>query len=224
MTMDWMHWHDAYEDPESSLATRLALVQGHVRRALDACPSGPIRLISMCAGQGRDVISVLAEHPRRRDVRARLVELDPRNIAFARELARSLYPGGAHRLEIVEGDASISNAYAGATPADVVLACGIFGNISNADIANLIDFLPSLCSPRATVIWTRHRNPPDLTPTLRSWLRDRGFDEVAFDTPKAHPQLGVGVSRFTGTPRELEPGVQLFTFDPSLFPPELSNR
>ncbi|GHD35622.1 hypothetical protein GCM10010335_31060 [Streptomyces galbus] len=30
----------------------------------------------MCAGQGRDLIGVLAGHPRRDDVRARLVELD----------------------------------------------------------------------------------------------------------------------------------------------------
>jgi hypothetical protein len=34
---------------------------------------------------GRDVIGVLAGHPRRDDVRARLVELDERNVAVARQ-------------------------------------------------------------------------------------------------------------------------------------------
>jgi hypothetical protein len=33
-------------------------------------------VISLCAGQGRDLLGVLADHPRREDVRARLVELD----------------------------------------------------------------------------------------------------------------------------------------------------
>jgi DNA replication and repair protein RecF len=36
----------------------------------------------------RDLIGVLASHPRRGDVRARLVEIDPRNVAFAEAGAR----------------------------------------------------------------------------------------------------------------------------------------
>lgn len=31
------------------------------------------------------------------------------------------------------------------------------------------------------VIWTRHRRLPDLTPRIRAWFTDAGFDEVAFD-------------------------------------------
>ena len=46
-----------------------------IKQALDEAPAGPLRVISLCAGQGRDLIEVLAEHPRRGDVRARLVEV-----------------------------------------------------------------------------------------------------------------------------------------------------
>ena len=74
---DWRAWHDAYDHPGSSLAQRLRVVQARIVGALDAAPPGPLRAISLCAGQGRDLIPVLARHPRGRDVTARLVELDP---------------------------------------------------------------------------------------------------------------------------------------------------
>ena len=67
--MDWHEWHDAYDTPDSYLGRRLALVQSRVRLALDDAPPGPLTAVSVCAGQGRDLIGVLAEHPRRGDVR-----------------------------------------------------------------------------------------------------------------------------------------------------------
>ena len=131
----------------------------------------------MCAGQGHDLIGALDGHPRAADVRARLVELDPRNCdARPRDRRR-------RASRCVCGDASDTTAYAGAVPAEVVLAYGVFGNISDADIERTIDTLPSLCAPGATVIWTRHRRPPDLTPEIREWFVDAGFDEVAFEGP-----------------------------------------
>jgi hypothetical protein len=72
-------------------------VQGKLRAELDRAPAGDVRLISLCAGQGRDVIGALTRHPRRDDVRARLVELDGRNVALARQAARAVAVG-AHRL------------------------------------------------------------------------------------------------------------------------------
>src|SRR5690242_14199661 len=73
--MDWRVWHDQYDLPDSWMARRLKAVQTQIRAALDAGESGPLRVISLCAGQGRDLLEVLAEHPRRDDVQARLVEL-----------------------------------------------------------------------------------------------------------------------------------------------------
>jgi hypothetical protein len=86
---DWYTWHDDYDVPNTALARRLAAVQEQVRAALDEAEPGPLRAISMCAGQGRDLIGALAGHPRRHDVRARLVELDPRNAGVARQAAQA---------------------------------------------------------------------------------------------------------------------------------------
>src|ERR1700751_1044801 len=140
--------------PDPPLGRRLAVVQREIRSAVDRVPSGPVQVISVCAGQGRDLIGALADHPRAGDVRARLVELDPHNAEVARGAAR---PAGLKRVEVFCADASESDAYAGAAAGQIVLLCGVFGNISTRDIVCTIRHLPTLCSARATVIWTRYR-------------------------------------------------------------------
>src|SRR5579862_4729696 len=128
---DWVEWHRGYDDPGSLLSRRGELVQGHLRAELERAPAGGIRLISLCAGQGRDVIGALSGHPRRGDVRARLVELDGRNVALARQAAQAADLDG---VEVLQADAGVTDAYFGAVPAQVVVACGIFGNIADSDI------------------------------------------------------------------------------------------
>ena len=136
---DWVAWHEPYDRPGSSLQRRLELVRLRIGRALDGAPPGRVDVISMCAGQGRDLLGVLAGHPRRGDVVARLVEADPRNATRARETASA---AGLDRVDVVTGDASVTTAYAGMVPADLVLVCGVFGNISDADVRNTVAQLP----------------------------------------------------------------------------------
>jgi len=208
---DWVAWHTAYDDPSSSLSTRLRLVRGHLARALDEAPAGPVRLVSLCAGQGLDVLGVLPEHPRRRDVSAVLVESDPHNAALAR---RGAGEAGLSQVEVRTADAARVDNYADALPARVLLLCGIFGNVSEGDIQRTAQAAPALCAPGATVIWTRHRRPPDLTPRIREWLRTAGFEEVAFDAPDTGALTGVGVGRLAAVPRAGLPDGPLFTFLP----------
>jgi hypothetical protein len=204
--MDWREWHQDYAEPESALGRRLVVVQTQIRAMLDRAPPGPIRAIGVCAGQCHDLIGALAEHPRRDDLTARLVELDVHNVALARQAAQA---AGLHGIEPVIGDASVTDAYNGAVPADLILLCGVFGNISEADIANTISRLPRLGAAHATVIWTRHRHPPDLTPFIRETFDRAGFDELAF---VESPPFGVGANRLRVSPRPFQGGVRLFEF------------
>ena len=203
----WVRWHRAYEG-DSPLSRRLAIVQARIREALAAAPPGPIRAISLCAGQGRDLLGVLADHPRRADVTARLVELDPANADAARAAAQA---AGLAGVDVVTGDASTTGAYAGAVPADLVLACGIFGNVVDEDIARTIAALPGLAAPGATVIWTRHRGAPDRTPWIRERFAAAGYVELAFDAPDGF-LFSVGTCRLEGPPAPFEPGLRLFSF------------
>jgi len=192
MARDWRLWHREYDDPQSRLSLRLAAVQQFIRDAFDRAPAGTLRIISICAGEGRDLLGVLADHPRASDVVARLVELEPELAATARSRA----PAG---VEVVCGDASTTNAYRGAVPADLVLLCGVFGNVSEDDIRATVCALPTLCAAGATVIWTRHRRPPDLTSAIRRWFGEAGFEEVGFASSGEH-LFGVGAHRLTVPP------------------------
>lgn len=208
---DWVAWHDAYDDPASSLSARLTRVSQHLSDAIDSAPPGQVRVLSLCAGQGHDVLGVLPGHPRRDDVSAVLVEVDERNVALARRRAEA---AGLAGVEVRQCDAADVTGFADALPADVLLLCGIFGNIGDAQIERTVAATPLLCTDGATVIWTRHRRPPDLTPRLRGWFASNGFGEVAFDALGTENLIGLGAHRLRTRPAgtaEL-PARPLFTF------------
>jgi len=106
-------------------------------------------------------------------------------------------------------DASKTDVYLGAVPAHLILLCGVFGNVSAVDIANTINHLPQLCTADATVIWTRHRHPPDLTPYIRETFDRAGFDEIVFADS---PPFGVGANRLIAPPQPFQEGIRLFEF------------
>jgi hypothetical protein len=208
MQRDWAAWHHAYDDPRSPLSRRLRVVQQQITAALDRADHGPIRALSLCAGQGRDLIGAVAAHARRDDVTGRLVEMDPSNIEAARAAVAAT---GVSGLEVAQGDAAVTDAYAGAVPAEIVLACGVFGNITDGDVHRTITVLPQLCAPGATVVWTRNRQPPDITPDITRWFEKHGFEYV-WASPPHESGYGVGVHRYAGPPVGFQPGTRMFTF------------
>jgi Putative methyltransferase len=206
---DWVTWHAAYDDPSSSLTARLHRVQHHLSAAIDRAPEGTIRLLSLCAGQGRDVIGVLASHPRRLDVSATLVEVDPVNVEQARQHVLAAH---LSQVDVRQADASRVDSFAEVLPADVLLLCGIFGNISDVDIDRTVEATPTLCSAGATVIWTRHRRPPDRTPHIRRVFELNGFDELAFDALDTVTFTGIGVNRLREPQPAPPPDGPMFVF------------
>jgi len=206
---DWVAWHRAYDERESNLARRLGVVQEQLRLAIDA-HQGRLLIISMCAGEGRDVIPVLASHPRRHEISARLVELDERNAAVARASIAAEELGES--VEMLCSDAAITDSYADAVPAEIILACGVFGNITDSDIEHTIGVLPALAVPNATVIWTRGRERDrDIPGAVRRWFGESGFEEVAF-VAQDDAFFTVGVHRLAAAPLPFEPGVAMFRF------------
>ena len=84
-------------------------------------------------------------------------------------------------------------------------------NITDADVETTVRHLPELCAPGATVIWTRGRFQPDLTPAIREWFGDAGFTEIDFIAIPGSTG-SVGIHRLAGASRVFQPGVRLFTF------------
>jgi hypothetical protein len=204
---DWYAWHAGYDTPGSGLSRRLSWVRDLIRATLDEAPPGPLRALSLCAGQGHDLIGALAGHPRAGDVTARLVELDPRNTEAAARLAAR---AGLGNVQIVTGDAALTRQYADLAPADLVLACGLFGNLSDADIEATIGYCAQLCAQGGTVIWTRARWAPDLVPQVCAWFEARGFERRWLSGPE-YLQCA-GAHRRTAPPVPLDPAAVMFTF------------
>lgn len=204
---DWHAWHADYDRPDSKLYRRLTAVKAQIGAALDEAPPGPLRAVSLCAGQGRDLIEVLARHPRGADVSAKLVELDPRNVAAANESASR---AGLTGVRAVIGDAASTSNYLDMAPADLVLVCGVFGNLRHADVDRLIGHCTQLCRTGGTVVWTRHREVPDVVPQICDWFAERGFEQLWVSDPAAGH--GVGRHRYLKDPAPLQPDTSMFTF------------
>ncbi len=147
------------------------------------------------------------------------MELDPALAAFARARAAAAGAGVAERIRVVEGDASLARTYAdadagaddGAIPADIVLVCGVFGNISPADITRTIQAMRGFCVPGGQVVWTRHRRPPDLTPAIRADFAAAGFTELGFEAPEG-TVMAIGRHRLDGATIPFDPDQVLFEF------------
>jgi SAM-dependent methyltransferase len=211
----WLQWHSHYDTPNSSLAHRLTAVRDHLRRALVEAPCdayGGRLLISVCAGEGRDVLPVLAE----RDgsgVRAVLVELDPSVSQRAYATATEL---GLSGVEVRHADAATVDTYGDLPPAHVLLICGVFGHTSVDDAGKVVATLPALLAPGGIVIWTRacRRANDDPSLGIRDFFLDHGFTELSF-CRTADDVFRVGMHQLTAIPagvRPPRPGTRMFTF------------
>lgn len=217
-TRDYQEWHRRYDDPGSGLSWRLQRVRQHIDDALDR-HLGKTRVLSLCAGDGRDLLGVLAERADAGRVSAVLLELDPELAQQARDAAAT---AGLAQVQVRTVDASNIDAYRGAVPADIVLMVGIFGNVADDDVWRLVSFAPQLCRPGATLVWSRGRKfrrelpgvtSGDLNDEVRAAFATAGFSEVAYETHEGGGRPALGILHYGGPPIELRPGQPpLFTF------------
>jgi Methyltransferase domain len=207
---DYLKWHDAYDDPTSDLSWRLRQVQAYIRSALDQI-RGQAKVLSLCAGDGRDVLQVLAERHDSSRIKTTLIELHPVLAQQAREFAAK---AGLAEVTVRTVDAGNTAAYADAVPADLVIMIGIFGNISDDDVRRTIMTAPQLCRPGATLLWSRATSPDDGNSLVHSTLPAAGFVELdyrEFDSGEEE-RAALGSARYDGPPQSLITGQQLFTF------------
>lgn len=204
--VDWHAWHEKYDAPDSPLSRRLVVVQRLIGQWFERSAPRPVKIASVCAGDGRDLLEVLAMRTDAHRADLTLLENDPRLCARARDLAADV---PLARIDVRNVDASVSDAYADIGPVDLLLLVGLFGNIADDEIRAIVDMLPAICAPGALVIWTR-RPKDDLLPLIGDWFADRAFVEV-FATP-GQRRFHVAAHRFVGEPKPLRLGEKLFSF------------
>jgi hypothetical protein len=148
----WTNWPlRAYRQRRYQL--RLAAVQEHLSERLDAAPAGPVRIISICAGDGRDLLGVLEAHHRRNDVTAWLIEQSSQSVIAGSARLTSLGLDSAVRF--LHADATLYATYQAIAPADIVLLCGVWGHVPVHERTRVIRALACVCKSGGTVIWSR---------------------------------------------------------------------
>ncbi len=148
----WSGWPEAaYQQP--GYRQRLQAVQEHLAQSLDCAPNGPVRIISICAGDGRDIIGVLSSHRRRTDVQAWLIELNHQSVVAGIRQAKNA--GLEDRVTFLNTDATLYATYKDIAPAEIILLSGVWGHVPAQERASLAGGLASFCNPRGTLIWTR---------------------------------------------------------------------
>ena len=175
---DWQEWHRDYDDTDSPVSRRLVQVRARLATLLGES-AGPVRLLSLCSGDGRDTVPVLQHADR--EVAACLVELDPDLADAARRAAGE----AGVPLEVRTGDAAATATYADLLPVDVLLLVGLLGNVSDLDAERTVAASAAMVVPGGTVLWSRS-NRFRVAPTHgyadpAVWVRDR-FEAHGFAT------------------------------------------
>lgn len=200
MAADWNAWHGHYDDPSSDLARRLLTVRTVLGDVLARRGAADTTLVSMCAGDGRDTLPVLADG--HRGVRAVLVDIDPTLGVAARAAASA---ADLQNVEVRTADAALLATYADIPRADVLLACGVFGNVTDEALERIVVHLPLFLNDDAVVLWTRgarqHGHDPsthdgDPSDHVRDVFTGHGYREEAFIRPAA-ASYRVGLHRRT---------------------------
>jgi hypothetical protein len=91
-----------------------------------------------------------------------------------------------------------------------VVACGLFGNMTDAHVESTIGYCAQLCAENGTVIWTRARWAPDLVPQICAWFEERGFERAWLSAPD-YTQC-TGAHRRIAPPEPLDPAAVMFAF------------
>jgi hypothetical protein len=216
VTRDWKQWHRYYDFPDSSLVQRLETVRRHLRRALAEAPcdaDGVVRVTTVCAGEGRDILPVLAERVGNRDMRAVLLENNPE---LARRARATIDELGLFGVEVRMEDAGRIGSYRDVPPAHVLMICGVFGNISINDVQCTIALLSMLLAPEGIVIWTRGipDTGRDRSEDIRDTFAGNGFTELVFERTEAG-DFRIGMNRLVDDPagiRSASSDSRMFTF------------
>jgi hypothetical protein len=205
----WSNW-PAHSYLRERYQQRLAAVQDHLSESLELATPGPVRIVSLCAGDGRDVIGVLPTHPRRDDVRAWLVELDRDSVAAGIEQRHAA--GLDDRVEFIQGDATDYATYRGLLPCDIVLMCGVLGHVRPVERSLLVQRLRAFCKPRGAVIWTRGvKRGMARYNEFKSLFEDHSF-ELARETLTPEGKWGICAHRYAALPCDAPESGRIFQF------------
>jgi hypothetical protein len=209
--MDWTHWYKHY-DATPRIQARLRVVRRQIIDFVNECPAGPITIVSVCSGDGRDLVGALADHPRRNDVVAWLLDTHAETLDRGKGAATAA--GLERQFHFLLADAARADSYRDIVPVDLVLISGVLGHLRPDGVSGLLGALPMLCKAGGCVILNRGMLFNDgrrQVPAIRELLRNTGFVERDYEVTSADGFACLW-ARFTGPAQPLDTKRVLFEF------------
>lgn len=210
--IDWKDWHAIYDRPSGANA-RLLAVQKAVSECLALLPAGPVKLLSIFAGDGRDIIPVVAGSMRRNEVNCQFIEINKALVRAGRQRAEA--HGMSDKMQFECADATSPESYTGSVPVDCVLASGVFGNLLPEDVVRCIKALTGMLKTGGLLVWTRSRcagSGESGIAAIQAALQGQGFVER---NRGGCAKFLVACHQFLNSTTRLE-GPELFRFTPHL--------
>ncbi|HUR34052.1 MAG TPA: class I SAM-dependent methyltransferase [Vicinamibacterales bacterium] len=209
-----------YDDPHSHYSHRLTEAHRAVAHALDILPRGPVVMLDICGGAGRVLVPAVAGHPRRREVRGAIIDLDAVSIQLARDALASSHLGS---IQTLVADAGASDSYRAVERASLVIVSGVLAHLSRAHTNRLLRFVRQVATPEALLLWTiGERLPAGRIRRVRHAVTAAGFRTIrASVVGRTRFGLGwrheVGLAALSVPIEPLRTGEQVFTFRPTIW-------
>jgi hypothetical protein len=115
-------------------------------------------------------------------------------------------------VHFIHADATDYATYQGMAPADIVLACGVWGHVPAHERVSLAGALAALCKPRGTVTWTRGISNGVARLREIELLFERPEWEPVRITTTVDEKWTVSSYRYVGAQIELPPAGRIFNF------------
>jgi 2-polyprenyl-3-methyl-5-hydroxy-6-metoxy-1,4-benzoquinol methylase len=199
----WYDWHiEKHSDPNSYTSQRMTdiglVIEEYLKDTVHRS-----NIVSVCAGQGLDLIPILRQYPNSAD--AYLIDIEQQNIDHINKIST-----GLEGIHTYAADATVSNTYINnkIPRANLLLVCGVFAHLTSEDQSIFIQNMRSLLKPGGYVIWTRI---DEYLNDIHEKFENNGYKKI--DLSHINLSTGsVGMSRLKESIKTLHPDKQIFNF------------
>jgi len=173
----WTEWHEeAYNDINSLPYQRTEIVKDLINKYLSEIDKN-IVVISIGAGQSRDILPVLIGRKDNDRITTYLIDTDIECLNYAKNYAKD---NNIINVHIVDMDGSLVKNYKDIPKADLIIFCGMMTQKNTDEVKNLANNIKLICNEDAQIIWSRHGYDGDYSTPFRNVFNENSYKELDF--------------------------------------------
>ena len=173
----WTEWHEeAYNDINSLPYQRTEIVKDLINKYLSEIDKD-IVVISIGAGQSRDILPVLIGRKDNDRITTYLIDTDIECLNYAKNYAKD---NNIINVHIVDMDGSLVKNYKDIPKADLIIFCGMMTQKNTDEVKKLANNIKLICNKDAQIIWSRHGYDKDYSTPFRNVFNENFYKELDF--------------------------------------------